>query len=95
MKTIRQRRFGEGHCCEHGWAARVDGGQCQGSVVMAKQYQLRLILMDLNLPDMNGIEAMHLLSHQIDTHPIPVIAISAAAFMKNNELGLQAGFKSY
>ncbi|PCI42316.1 MAG: hypothetical protein COB46_00825 [Rhodospirillaceae bacterium] len=64
-------------------------------VVMAQQHQPRLILMDINLPGMNGIEAMQVLSRQLDTRHIPVIAISAAASMKDIELGLQAGFKAY
>lgn len=64
-------------------------------IVMAQQHQPKLILMDINLPGMNGIEAMQVLNRQMDTRHIPVVAISAAASMKDIELGLQAGFESY
>ena len=51
--------------------------------------------MDINLPGMNGIEAMNILRNDPATLHIPVIAISANAMLRDIEKGLQAGFFSY
>ena len=54
-----------------------------------------LILMDLNLPGMNGFEALKQLQNTTQTQDIPVIAITAAAMPKDIDKGLRAGFKDY
>ena len=64
-------------------------------LVMAEDNQPDLILMDINLPGMDGIEAMRELSTNDKTRNIPVIAISAAAMKRDVEKGMEAGFKAY
>ncbi|MFI3156302.1 MAG: ABC transporter substrate-binding protein [Methylococcaceae bacterium] len=54
-----------------------------------------LVLMDINLPGINGLEALHILKSNPDTAAIPVIAVSAAARPHDVETGLQAGFLAY
>lgn len=54
-----------------------------------------LILMDLNLPGMSGMEALSALRASPVTAGIPVVAVSAAAFASDREKGRQAGFASY
>ena len=54
-----------------------------------------LILMDINLPGMNGMEALKKLKASTATKDIPVVAISAAAMPKDIEAALEAGFKHY
>lgn len=54
-----------------------------------------LILMDINLPGMNGIEAMKQLQIAAETKDIPVIAITSAALPIDVEKGMKAGFKDY
>ena len=54
-----------------------------------------LILMDINLPGMNGIEALSHLKGDQRTSAIPVIAITAAAMPKEVKAGKQAGFVDY
>lgn len=54
-----------------------------------------LILMDINLPGMNGIEALAELRRNIETRDIPVIAISADAMPQDIENGRKAGFLDY
>jgi len=54
-----------------------------------------VILMDINLPDISGSEALKiLLADPVTTH-IPVIAISANAMQRDIEKGLAAGFFRY
>ena len=54
-----------------------------------------LVLMDINLPGMSGLEALHQLKSNPDTAAIPVIGISASAAPQDVESGLTAGFLAY
>jgi CheY-like chemotaxis protein len=54
-----------------------------------------VILMDINLPDMSGIDALQMLSRDQATARIPVVAISANAMAHDIEKGRQAGFFEY
>lgn len=54
-----------------------------------------LILMDINLPGMSGLEAFDILSKDKKTSNIPVIAISANARATDIEKAINAGFKAY
>jgi len=54
-----------------------------------------LILMDINLPGISGIEALKILREDPTTAHIPVIALSANAMPRDIEKGLQAGFFRY
>jgi CheY-like chemotaxis protein len=54
-----------------------------------------VILMDINLPGINGYEALKILRSDTATANIPVIAISANAMPIDIERGLKAGFFRY
>jgi DNA-binding response OmpR family regulator len=54
-----------------------------------------VILMDINLPDISGIDALRLLRKDPATEHIPLVAISANAMPHDIERGLQAGFFRY
>ena len=54
-----------------------------------------VILMDINLPGMNGIEAMQTLRTDPATGHIPVIAVSAYAAPVEIQRAVEAGFFSY
>jgi CheY-like chemotaxis protein len=62
---------------------------------MARQDAPDLILMDINLPGMSGLEAMKSLQQNAGTRDIPVIALTAAAMSHDVKAGGQAGFKAY
>ncbi|MBT5298005.1 MAG: response regulator [Rhodospirillaceae bacterium] len=64
-------------------------------MTMASEQQPNLILMDINLPGIDGVAAMHALSANDATKDIPVIAISAAAMKSDVERSMSAGFKDY
>ena len=61
----------------------------------ARAYQPAVILMDINLVGMNGIEAMKILCADASTAQIPVIALSANAMASDIRQGLQVGFFNY
>jgi signal transduction histidine kinase/ActR/RegA family two-component response regulator len=70
----------------------VDG---TSGIVIARASRPDVILMDINLPDINGYEALEILRSDTATAPIPVIAISANAMPLDVERGLKAGFLRY
>jgi PAS domain S-box-containing protein len=55
----------------------------------------QVILMDINLPDISGIEALKILRRDPSTSHIPVVALSANAMPRDIEKGLEAGFFRY
>ncbi|WP_052700733.1 PAS domain S-box protein [Methylocucumis oryzae] len=54
-----------------------------------------LVLMDINLPGMSGVEALKRLKANPKTAEIPVIAASAVAMPDDVSEGLRAGFSDY
>ena len=54
-----------------------------------------LILMDINLPGMDGIEACHHIKSIKQLKHIPIIAVSAGAMKENIEKAMDAGFIDY
>jgi PAS domain S-box-containing protein len=62
---------------------------------LARSAQPAVILMDINLPGISGIEALKILARDPETAHIPVVALSANAMPHDIEKGLQAGFFRY
>jgi CheY-like chemotaxis protein len=62
---------------------------------MARSEQPQVILMDINLPDISGIEALKILRDDPLTAHIPVLALSANAMSHDIGSGLAAGFFRY
>ncbi len=54
-----------------------------------------LILLDINLPDMNGMDVLKQLRECTDTRDIPVVAVSANAFPADVEAATRSGFRAY
>lgn len=70
---------------------------CSGeeSVKLALASRPALILMDIHLPGISGIEALHRLCEQPATCIIPVIAVTASAPPHDRSHVLSAGFDGY
>jgi CheY-like chemotaxis protein len=64
-------------------------------IQLARTNQPDVILMDINLPGIGGIEALRILRADPATAHIPVVALSANAMPRDIEKGLQAGFFRY
>ncbi len=73
----------------------ISAPTAEAGLLMAGDYAPDLILLDINLPGMDGFEAKKALAKDRRTQHIPVIAISAAALEKDIQQGLAAGFKAY
>ena len=72
-------------------------GATEGSIGIefARAYQPDVILMDINLPGISGIDAMRVLRADPATAHIPIIALSANAVPRDIAKALDAGFFSY
>jgi CheY-like chemotaxis protein len=64
-------------------------------IQLARSERPQVILMDINLPGISGIEALALLRADPATAHIPVVALSANAMPRDIEKGLHAGFFRY
>jgi CheY-like chemotaxis protein len=62
---------------------------------IAKTEKLYIVIMDINLPGMNGIKALEQLRKMEETQKIPVIALTANARARDIEAGEAAGFHAY
>ncbi|EQA6536136.1 response regulator [Klebsiella pneumoniae] len=67
----------------------------QQAVDKAKQLQMDLILMDIQMPDMDGIRACELIHHLSHHQQTPVIAVTAHALEGQREKLLSAGMNDY
>ena len=68
------------------------GGQ---AVELAAEHAPDLVLMDIQLPDIDGVEALSLLRADERTASIPVLAVTALAMQGDRERFLAAGFDDY
>ncbi|MCA1733724.1 MAG: response regulator, partial [Acidobacteria bacterium] len=64
-------------------------------VELARTCVPEVILMDINLPGISGIEALRILRDDQTTAHIPVVALSANAMPRDIQKGLEAGFFRY
>jgi len=64
-------------------------------IAMARTHLPDVILMDINLPGISGIQALKILRQDPAIAHIPVIALSANAMFRDIEKGLAAGFFRY
>jgi PAS domain S-box-containing protein len=64
-------------------------------IAMASRHKPHVILMDVDLPDMSGLEVFKILQQDSGTRDIPVVAVSANAMPLDIANGLACGFFRY
>ena|SRR5437016_4949725 len=67
----------------------------EDGVRLAKERRPRLVLMDIQLPGIDGIEALRQLRADDATRAIPVIAVTASALDRDRQKIMAAGFDGY
>ncbi|MBD2103132.1 response regulator [Leptolyngbya sp. FACHB-261] len=67
----------------------------QAALSLTQQYQPALILLDLILPDLHGLEVVQRLRHNPKTAHLPVVALTAMAMVGDREKALKAGCSDY
>jgi two-component system cell cycle response regulator DivK len=78
----------------HGFEVMVAADGAQG-IAIARSEHPDLILMDLNMPVLDGWEAARQLKSAPETRAIPIIALSAHAMSGDRERALEAGCDDY
>jgi len=64
-------------------------------IALAREHHPDVILLDINLPGISGLQALKILKDDPDTRQTPVLALSANAMPRDIERGLAAGFSRY
>jgi len=73
----------------------LSAGTGRLGIELARTHQPEVILMDINLPGISGIQALEILHADPLTAHIPVLAISANAMLGDIRNGLDLGFFQY
>lgn len=73
----------------------ISAEDAETGIELAERDLPSLILMDINLPGMSGIDAMRLLRSNPKTASIPIVALSANAMAKDIQDAIDAGFDDY
>jgi len=73
----------------------AEAENAEDGLLLATDQRPALILMDIQLPGMNGIEALGQLRAQDSTREIPVVAVTASVMSHDREHVMAAGFDGY
>jgi CheY-like chemotaxis protein len=73
----------------------VEAETGEDGVRLAQEHHPALILMDIQLPGINGIEALRQLRADAATAAIPVVAVTASAMTHDRQAIMAAGFDAY
>ena len=73
----------------------IEAGTAEDGIKLAAERKPDLILMDIHLPGINGIEALKVLRADAATSQIPVIAVTASVMQQDRKLITEAGFDGY
>jgi two-component system cell cycle response regulator DivK len=88
MKLVRDVLQVKGH-------TTLEATTAEEGIPLAIERNPELILMDIQLPGMNGIDALHVLRGNPATAKIPVIAVTASVMQQDRKLITEAGFDGY
>lgn len=80
---------------EHSGFTVLQAWDGEAGVRMAREHRPDLILMDVSIPRMDGLEATRVLKADPDTAPIPVVALTAHAMPEDRQRAFDAGCESY
>jgi two-component system cell cycle response regulator DivK len=73
----------------------LEAGTAEMGIELAIEKRPDLILMDIHLPGISGIEALKLLRSNPATAAIPVIAVTASVMQQDRKQITEAGFDAY
>ncbi|MGJ7507084.1 response regulator [Variovorax sp. GT1P44] len=73
----------------------LEAADGETGVALAREHLPNLILMDVQLPKMSGLDATKLLTTEEATRHIPIIVITSYALSGDREKAMQAGASSY
>lgn len=73
----------------------LDADTGEDGVRLAREHRPALVLMDIQLPGIDGITALRQLRDDPDTRGIPVIAVTASVMQQDRQKIMAAGFDGY
>ena len=73
----------------------LEAGTAEDGIRLAGEHKPDLILMDIHLPGISGIEALKVLRAEAATAAIPVIAVTASVMQQDRKQITEAGFDAY
>ena len=73
----------------------IEAGTGEEGVDLAQKRGPNLILMDIRLPGIDGIQALERLRAEVATREIPVMAITASVMASDRQRVLDAGFSAF
>jgi len=73
----------------------LEASLAREAITLAAAHRPAVVLMDIRLPDMDGVEATTLLKGDPSTAAIPIVALTASAMKGDRERFLAAGFDGY
>jgi two-component system cell cycle response regulator DivK len=73
----------------------IEAGTAEDGIKLALEKKPDLVLMDIHLPGMTGIEALGVLRANPATAAIPVIAVTASVMQQDRKQITEAGFDAY
>ena len=92
VEKLLTRRPGWSLLTANANANAIDGAR---GIQIARQAQPDVVRMDINLPGINGFQAMAMLAADLSTAHIPGVALSANAMRHDIARGREAGFFRY
>lgn len=75
--------------------ATLEAGTAEDGIKLAAERKPDMILMDIQLPGMTGIEALEVLRADPATAAIPVVAVTASVMQQDRKQITEAGFDGY
>jgi two-component system cell cycle response regulator DivK len=73
----------------------IEAVNAEDGVRLGAEHKPDLILMDIQLPGMSGIDALKILRADAATKGIPVIAVTASVMQQDRKQITEAGFDAY
>ena len=73
----------------------IEAGTAEDGLKLARERMPDLVLMDIQLPGMNGIDALKALRADPATAAIPVVAITASVMQNDRQQIVGAGFDGF
>ena len=73
----------------------LEAGTAEDGIALAREKKPDLVLMDIQLPGKNGIDALNALRADPATAAIPVVAITASVMQQDRQQVMRAGFDGF
>ena len=78
----------------HGFET-IEARSAEDGIALARERRPQLVLMDIQLPGMDGVSALHELRNDTATAAIPIVALTASVMKEDRERFDKAGFDGF